>query len=101
MPGMNGRKINQQQKALLRELRRATSLTCLCHPVERTRKTGDLLSRFTESFATRDLMEASANDRVIALSPAKSSRQIVFLMLGAFALFQQEPKIKKCAGSEI
>jgi hypothetical protein len=40
-------------------------------------------------------------DRVTALRPARSSRQIVFLMLGAFALFQQEPKIKKCAGSEI
>jgi hypothetical protein len=31
----------------------------------------------------------------------RSSRQIVFLMLGASALFQQEPKIKKYAGSEI
>jgi hypothetical protein len=27
----------------------------------------------------------------------KSFRQIVFLMLDAFALFQQGPKIKKCA----
>jgi hypothetical protein len=47
------------------------------------------------------MMEASANDQVTALSPVKSFRQIVFLMLDAFALFQQEPKIKKCAGYEI
>src|ERR1700737_3211686 len=64
IPGMNGRKINRRQKALLRELRSATSLTLRCQPVDRTRKTGDLLSevqrRFTESFATRDFMEASA-----------------------------------------
>jgi hypothetical protein len=33
-------------------------------------------------------MEARANDRVTALSPARSSHQIVFLMLGAFALSQ-------------
>jgi hypothetical protein len=44
--------------------------------------------------------EASA-DRVTVLSPARSSHQIVVLMLGALALFQQEPKIKKCVASEI
>jgi hypothetical protein len=45
-------------KALLRELRSATNLTCLRHPVDRTRK-------------------------------ARSSRQIVFLMLAAFACFNR------------
>ena len=32
-------------------------------------------------------MEASANDQVTVPSPVRSSRQIVFLMLDAFALF--------------
>jgi hypothetical protein len=46
-------------------------------------------------------MEASAKIESLALRSARSSRQIVFLTLGAFTPFQQEPKIKKCAGSEI
>ena len=50
--------------------------------------------------ATMPTSEASA-DRVTVLNPARSSHQIVFLMLGALALFQQEPKIKKCVASEI
>ena len=41
MPDMNGRKINRQQRALLRELRSATRRS---HPADRTRETGDLLS---------------------------------------------------------
>jgi hypothetical protein len=63
-----------------------------------------LSSRRTLYWELRDtghVMEASANDQVTALSPVKSFRQIVFLMLDAFALFQQGPKIKKCAGYEI
>ena len=37
-------------------------------------------------------MEASANDQVTVLSPVRSSRQIVFLMLDAFALFNRSRK---------
>jgi hypothetical protein len=92
MPGMNGRKIRPAtHKAFLRELRSATSFAFVV----------SLRTLYWELRDTGHVMEASANHQVTALSPVKSFRQIVFLMLDAFALFQQGPKIKKCAGYEI
>ncbi|HKF94127.1 MAG TPA: hypothetical protein VKB96_05910 [Gammaproteobacteria bacterium] len=100
LPAMNGRKFNRQQKAFLRELRSATSLAFVVPSVGQERRVNqsEVEAHFSESFATRDMMEASANDQVTALCPVRSSREIMSLMLGAFALFRQESKIKKCAG---
>jgi hypothetical protein len=43
MPGMNGHKFDRQQKAFFARIAERNEL-CLCRPVDRTRKTGDLMS---------------------------------------------------------
>jgi hypothetical protein len=61
MPDMNGRKINRQQRALLRELRSATRP---CHPADRTRERGQSSRQLKQQLVRASELDGPLRDQV-------------------------------------